>query len=33
MSRALESEDAAFRKFLLENGYEHIDEMGLKDEE
>jgi hypothetical protein len=29
MSKRLESEDAAFKKYLQQNGYEHLDEMGL----
>jgi hypothetical protein len=33
MSRQLESEDVAFRKYLAENGYEYVDDMGLKDDD
>lgn len=31
MSKMLESEDSAFKKYLQQNGYEHLDEMGLEE--
>ena len=33
MSRSLEDEDRAFKQYLIENGYTHLEEMGLEEDD